>query len=172
MTRPKTKSELLAECVKERQALDGLLATVQAEQMLQSGFAGEWTIKDLLAHLYEWEQMLLGWIAAGERGETPGVPGDGYKWSQLPALNEAIRQKHLRRPLEEVLEMYRSSYRQISERMEAFSEEALFKPGLYAWLNTNTLAAYFTGCTSSHYRWARAEIRKGLKGKPLEIGKS
>ena len=61
--------------------------------------------------------------------------------------------------------MCSASYHQIMEKIETLSEEALFTPGLYPWMNKNTLAAYFTSCTSSHYRWARAEIRKGLKKK-------
>lgn len=165
MPRPQSKAELLSESQKEHAKLEEILAPLSPEQMAASGVMGEWSIKDLLAHLYEWEQMLLGWIAAGERDERPSVPGEGYKWSQLPALNEAIRQKHIHRSLEEVLEMYRSSYRQISEKMEAFSEEELFKPGLYPWLKENTLAAYFTSSTGSHYRWAWKEIKKGLRGR-------
>jgi len=165
MPKPQTKTELLSESRKEHQALDEILASLSMDEMLQNGVAGEWTVKDLLAHLYEWEQMVLMWLAAGERGEKPAVPAEGYKWSQLPALNEVIRQKHLARPLKEVRAMYGASYRQIMEKIETLSEEELFTPGLYPWMNKNTLAAYFTSCTSSHYRWAREEIRKGLKKK-------
>ncbi len=163
MSKPNSKAMLLSESKKEHEALEGLLATLNEEQMLKSGIIGEWSIKDLLAHLYEWEQMVLNWQAAGEAGERPGVPAEGYKWSQLPALNEVIRQKHLARPLNEVRAMCSASYHQIMEKIETLSEEALFTPGLYPWMNKNSLAAYFTSCTSSHYRWARAEIRKGLR---------
>jgi hypothetical protein len=29
--------------------------------MLQSGVWGEWSLKDLLVHLVEWERMFMGW---------------------------------------------------------------------------------------------------------------
>jgi hypothetical protein len=48
--------------------------------------------------------------------------------------------------------------------VEALSEEELFTPRLYPWTNKNALAAYFISATSSHYAWARKEVRKCLKG--------
>jgi hypothetical protein len=49
--------------------------------------------------------------------------------------------------------------------IERLSEEILFTRGLYPGINQNHLAAYFTSCTSSQYRWALKEIRKGLRAK-------
>ena len=163
MPRPHTKPLLLSESQKEHDALEAYLDTLTSEQMTQTGIVGEWSIKDVLAHLYEWEQMVLGWLAASERGETPHVPAEGYKWNQLPALNEEIYQKYYQQPLEEVLSMYRASYQQVMETIEGIPEEKLFTRGLHRWMNKNAFAAYFTSCTSSHYRWARKEMRKGFR---------
>jgi uncharacterized protein (TIGR03083 family) len=165
MPRPLSKSQLLSESQKEREALEQFLATLTPEQMTQSGVLGEWSAKDVLAHLYEWEQMVLAWLAASQRGETPHVPAEGYKWSQLPALNEIIREKHSGRSLDEILTLFRDSYSQVMQTIEGLSEAMLFTPGLYPWMNKNTLGAYFVSCTSSHYRWARKEMKKGLKEK-------
>jgi hypothetical protein len=119
----------------------------------------------VLAHLYEWEQMALGWLAASQHGESPYVLAEGYKWSQLPALNEKIREKHSSRSLDETLALFRDSYNQTMQTIESLSEEVLFTPGLYPWMNKNTLGAYFASATSSHYRWARKEMKKGMKVK-------
>ncbi|MBC8507130.1 MAG: ClbS/DfsB family four-helix bundle protein [Chloroflexi bacterium] len=163
MPRPHTKELLLSESQKEREKLEKFLATLTPDQMLQSGIVAEWSVKDVLAHLFEWEQMVLGWLATGQRGDTPNVPAEGYKWNQLPALNEEIRQKHLQRTLDEIQVMFDESYQQTIQTIAGHSEETLFTSGLYPWMNKNTLAAYFTSCTSSHYRWALKEIRKGLR---------
>lgn len=163
MPRPYTKPQILAESRKEREALENFLSLLSPEQMTEPGMLGEWSVKDVLAHLYEWEQMVLGWLAASQRGESPHVPAEGYKWNQLPALNEVIREKHSRRTLDELLPMFRNSYEQVMTTVEKLSEEDLLTPGLYPWMNKNTLAAYFVSCTSSHYRWARTEMKKGLK---------
>lgn len=163
MPRPHTKALLLSASQKEHQALEQYLETLSTEQMTRSGVVGEWAVKDVLAHLYEWEQMVLGWLNAGQRGETPQVPAEGFKWNQLPALNEHIFQKHRGRTLDEVLEMFHQSFQQVMDTIEGMPEETLFTAGLYPWMNQNTLASYFTSCTSSHYVWARKEIRKGQR---------
>ena len=165
MPKPQNKAELIAASHKERQALEEFLSTLTAEQKTQPGIVGHWSVKDMLAHLIEWEQMVLGWLAAGEAGQKPHVPAEGYKWSQIPALNEAIRQKYQARPLDEIEGLFSESYRQTMAAIERLSEESLFTPGLYPWMNKNTLAAYFTSCTGSHYRWARKELRKGFRAK-------
>ncbi|MBN2500170.1 MAG: ClbS/DfsB family four-helix bundle protein [Anaerolineales bacterium] len=163
MPRPHTKTHLLAESEKEHNALEDTLSTLTPEQITQTGVVGEWSVKDVLTHLYAWEQMVLSWLAASQNGETPYVPAEGYKWSQLPALNEHIRVTHAGHSLDEVQTMFQASYQQTTERIAPLSEEMLFTPGLYPWMNKNTFAAYFTSCTSSHYRWARKEIRKGVR---------
>ncbi len=165
MPRPHTKALLLSECQEEHDALEEFLDTLTPEQMTQPGIVGEWSVKDVLAHLYEWEQMVLGWLGTSQRGEMPHVPAEGYKWNQLPALNEEIYKKYRQLRLDEILDMFKESYQQIVETIEGIPEETLFTPGLYPWMNKNTLAAYFTSCTGSHYRWARKEIRKGFRAK-------
>ena len=163
MPRPTTKAQILSESRKEHDALEQFLASLSPAQMTQPGLVGDWSAKDVLAHLIEWEQMVLGWYAAGLRGETPALPAEGYKWSQLPTLNQRIYEQHRDRSLADVLEGFRTSYHQIMALAESLSEEELFTPGRYAWARTNALASYIVSCTSSHYRWARTELCKGLR---------
>src|SRR5699024_4666799 len=51
-------------------------------------------IRDVLAHLYHWHQMLLDWYELGMRDEIPIIPAAGYTWRTLPALNLAIWQQY------------------------------------------------------------------------------
>lgn len=165
MPRPTSKAELLAAIDQERSALDGLLATLTPEQMTSASVVGDWTVKDVLAHLVEWEQMVLGWYQAGLRGETPALPAPGYNWGQTPQLNQVIYEKHRDRPLDEILAHYQSSHAEIMALIQQLSNDDLFGARKYAWTRNNTLGAYFVSATSSHYLWARNEIRKGLKKK-------
>ena len=64
-----------------------------------------------------------------------------------------------------MLKLYRDSYKQIMKTIEHTPENEMFTPGLYPWMNKNTLGAYFVSATSSHYRWACKEMKKGLKEK-------
>ncbi len=164
MPRPTTKAQLLEAMQAEHAALDKVLAALTPEQMTTFSPATNWSIKDVLAHLTAWEQLCLGWYQAGERGQTPHLPAEGFNWAQLPALNRQIYEARRARPLAEVRQQYRASYQRILKTVQALSEEELFTPKLYAWTNKNALAAYFISATSSHYAWARKEVRKCLKG--------
>lgn len=165
MPRPTSKTDLLQAINQERGALQALLDTLSPEQMTVPGIVGEWAVKDVLAHLTTWEQMVLGWHAAGLRGETPELPAPGFKWNQTPALNQQIYETHRDQPLDEVLAQFQASSAEILAVIEGLSNEDLFRAGRFAWTQKNTLGTYFVSATSSHYLWARTEIRKGLKAR-------
>jgi hypothetical protein len=109
--------------------------------------------------------MCLGWYKAGLRGEIPPLPAPGFKWNQTPQLNQQIYEKHHDRPLDEVLEQFHASHREILEVIQGLSNEKLFTSGHYAWTKKNTLGTYMVSATSSHYLWARKETRKGFRAK-------
>ncbi len=165
MPRPTSKNDLLAAIEKERTALEAYIETLSPEQMTIPGIVGAWSAKDVLAHLIEWEQMVLSWHAAGLQGETPELPAPGFKWNQTPALNQQIFEKHRDRSLAEILEQFQTSHEEILGIIQGLSNEELFTASQFAWTKKNTLGTYFVSATSSHYLWARQEIRKGLKNK-------
>jgi hypothetical protein len=163
MPRRTTKTQLLAEIAAERQALLKWISPLSPAQMSQPGILGLWSVKDVLAHLMEWEQMFLGWYATGLKGQTPAMPAEGYNWRQLPQLNQRIYEKYARVTLEEVLNQAERSYKQMLKLVQDLPEADLFTPGRFAWTGKHPLASFITPNTSSHYRWARDGIRKGLK---------
>jgi hypothetical protein len=165
MPRPTSKTDLLAAINQEREALETTLEALTHEQMVKPGVVGEWSVKDVLTHLIEWEQMVLEWYRAGLRGENPELPAPGYKWNQTPQLNQLIYEKHRDRPLDEVMEQLQASHREILGVIQELSNEELFTTGRYTWTQKNTMGTYFVSATSSHYLWARKEIRKGIKAR-------
>jgi hypothetical protein len=163
MPRAATKEQLIEDAQTERAALEKLLATLTPEQMTQSAVADDWSAKDMLAHLIEWEGMVMKWYATGIKGKSPAVPSEEYNWGQLPQLNHVIYLKHRERSLEDIQKEFKSSYKKIMKVIEGIPEKELFTRGQYSWTRNNLLSAYFVSATSSHYRWARGEIRKKVK---------
>ena len=159
MPRPTTKAQLLSEMAKEHEALERFFETLGPGEVVRPGAVGQWSAKDVLAHLTAWEQLVLGWYQAGLRGETPRTPAEDLTWAQLPALNQRIHAQHRDRPLAEVRDAFDRSFLEISAAVKGMSEDELFGRGVYAWTRTTTLGSYLTSCTSSHYRWARTEMR-------------
>ena len=167
MPKPTTIKDLLSDIQKERDALEQFLATLSPEQMIQWGAIGDWSPKDVLAHLAEWHQLCLDWYNAGLHNETPHLPAEGFKWSQMPALNHKIFEKYRDRSLVYVWDFFRSSHQQILDIVEGANEEELFKPGYFSWTKSSSLSSYVIPCTSEHYRWARTAMRKSLKVKKV-----
>jgi hypothetical protein len=163
MPRPTTKEELLSEIIDERARLEVFINTIPKDVFSTKKVVGEWTSKDVISHLIAWEQMVILWVQSGYTGKTIPIPADGFKWSELPALNEKIFQAHKDDPMEDVLKRFQESYQQTLDLLKSVSEKDLFTPGLHKWQNKNMLSAYFKSCMSSHYLWARKEITRGLK---------
>lgn len=55
-----------------RERLDACLASLDPQALLRPGVVGNWSVKDILAHLVGWNNALLGWYQAG----LDGLPGD------------------------------------------------------------------------------------------------
>ena len=163
MSKPTTKNQIIEAAQTERTALEQLLADLTPEQMIQPKVVGDWSAKDVLAHLIEWEQMVVKWYEAGVKDKVPAVPSEEYNWGQLPQLNHAIYLKHRDRSLADIQKEFKASYKKIIKTIQDIPEKELFTRGHFAWTRNNTLAAYFVSGTSSHYRWARTALRKGFK---------
>ena len=165
MARPNNKTDLLVAIENDWGALNKCLESFTPQEMIEPDIVGYWSVKDVLAHLSAWEGMCLGWYQTGVRGETPQLPSPGFKWNQITELNQQIYEEHQDDTLEEVLEIFRESSREILDLIRELSNEQLFTAGHYAWTKKNTLGTYLVSNTSSHYAWARKEIKKGFKVK-------
>lgn len=156
------KKDLLSEIQRERSALDDTLALLSDRHMTKSGVThGGWSVKDVLAHLVEWQQMNLVWYAAGLRGETPAMPAPGYTLRELPRLNQMIYRKHHRRSLQAVMGDYLSYHQRIVLLIEAVPDSDLVTLGRFTWTGPSwTLSDYLRAGTAAHYLWARTRIRR------------
>jgi hypothetical protein len=60
----KTKNNVIVKVITDRRRLEQNLDKLSPEEMVQNGVVGEWSVKDLLAHLAAWEELYMGWLAA------------------------------------------------------------------------------------------------------------
>ena len=170
MGRRLRKKDLLTEIERERTALDQTLALLSARQMTKAGVTrGGWSVKDVLAHLVEWQQMNLDWYAAGLRGEKPAMPAPGYTLRELPRLNQMIYRKHHRRSLQAVMTDYRTYHQRIVALIEAVPDSDLVTLGRFTWTGPSwTLSDYLRASTAAHYLWARKRIRRWWRAQTNE----
>ncbi|MHB8107348.1 MAG: isochorismatase family protein [Candidatus Cryosericum sp.] len=163
MPKPTNKRELLDEAQREYEALIKQVTGFTVKELVRPGVIGEWSIKDILAHLLEWQRMCLGWYEAGLRGEKPSLPAKGYNWSQLPALNQDIYERHKDAKLDTIRSQLEASHKHMLDVAGSLSEEELFTAGRHKWTGVSTLASYIDANTGAHYRWAQTGIRRGTK---------
>lgn len=165
LPRPKSKPELIEQATDRFDALIAEIDKLSDAQMAESGTAGDWSVKDVLAHLTAWHEMCLSWYRAGVAGETPKTPSEKYTWKQTPDLNQDIWENAKDLPLKDVRRRFSDSHAETLATISDISNEDLFVNRPFKWTKSTTLGSYFVSCTGSHYDWARKEIRKGLKQK-------
>lgn len=160
MTKHKTKEALLGDIQVQRRQLELNLHALTPAELVAPGVVGEWSVKDLLAHLAAWEQLLLGWDAAGRAGRIPSIAPVGLSRAAIADLNQQIYAQNCTRPLEDVQEEFHRSYEQVWAILQTIPEEEMFAAGRFAWTGRLSLADYIAGNTCSHYRWAKNQIRR------------
>jgi hypothetical protein len=103
----KTREELLREIEAERAAWQALTREVGEERMEEPGPMGDWTFKDLTAHLVLWGDWMIARVEAGPGGSVPspwpallGAADEIDDWDEV---NAWMRERHRARPLGEVL---------------------------------------------------------------------
>ncbi len=157
--RAKTKKELLESIRTTRELLEKKFSKLSPKQMVWPGSMDDWSVKDILAHLVDWEQRFIGWYKAGQRGETPETPAPGFSWRELPKLNQVGFEQHKNETLENVLERFEKSYLEILELVKGMKEQEIFETRYYEWTGNSSLLTWIAANTSSHYNWARRNIR-------------
>jgi hypothetical protein len=159
MTTISSKEELLQAIHASRHELEKKFSKLTPSQMAWPGSMDHWSVKDILAHLVDWEQRLILWYQAGLRGENPETPAPGMTWRDLPKLNQQGYERHKDQPLDQVLEEFENSYRQVLSLVESMSEEEIFTEDVYAWTGNSPLLTWIAANTYKHYNWAKRQIR-------------
>ncbi|CAA9535208.1 MAG: hypothetical protein AVDCRST_MAG59-163 [uncultured Thermomicrobiales bacterium] len=132
-----TAGQVLAAIERERAAWDDLLGRVGEGRMLEPGPMGEWTFKDLVAHLNGWSDRRLDKLEAVAHGQpepAPGWPaefGDGDEDEQVEQINAWIYERNKDRLLTEVLEESREGYARLAAIVGMVPEEGLNDPARF-----------------------------------------
>ena len=155
------KASILDELRSKYAALEAILAPLDKAQMTTPGVIGNWSIKDILAHITAWQHRLLTWLHAARHNQKPTISGPDSE-EEMDRLNEQFYQENKSRPLADVLGNFRSSYLQIMEAVQAIPEEDLIDPHRFAWLNGDSLRQLVAGDTYDHYQEHQQQIEEWL----------
>ncbi len=144
------KASILDQMHTQYAMLEKILTPLDAAQMTTAGVNGDWSIKDVLAHMTAWHHRLLNILHAARRNEEPTISGPASD-EEVDRLNEQFYQEQKFRPLDEVLNDFRTFYPQIVEAVQAMNEEDLLDPLRFAWMGGVPLWQVVAGDTYEHY---------------------
>jgi len=140
------KQELLERVEREAELWEMFLGEIGEEYMQQPGVAGEWSFKDVVAHLSTWRGNTLARLRAARQDQTPSTQFWPAGWDEeddedLEKINGWIYKENCDRSLRDVLNESRQQFRYLRELVRTLSEETLFDPDRFAWMEGKPLAS-------------------------------
>ena len=142
------KSELQQWLHEEYRQWNALLAEIGHERMEQSGVNGEWSMKDIVAHLTGWQRHLNNRLTAAARGEpkpAPPWPADLKEEDDINAwIYESSHRQSSRELLEEMDQVMQELFTVVDQLPDDVRIEHI-EPAFYlVWLdNKRYLASEF-----------------------------
>lgn len=169
MSRPTTKTELVDLGQDKYTKLTELVDSF-SNQDVHFEFPSHYlnrNIRDVIAHLYHWHFLLLGWYNSGMAGNKPSMPAEEYSWKDLPKLNQAIHRQYQNHSLKDASALLNQSHHKLLAIIQKHSDQELFEKKRYSWTGSTSMGAYLISATSSHYDWAIKLIRKAYRSKGI-----
>lgn len=114
-----------------------LVVEVGPERMHEPGPMGDWTFRDLVAHLAAWRNLRIPQIEAVARGEpqpAPPWPADLTE-DDYDAVNAWFQERDRERPLDELLDDYDRSFERLAAAIEALPEAVATDPGAFDFID-------------------------------------
>lgn len=114
-----------------------LVAEVGRQRMHEPGPMGEWTFKDLAAHLAAWRNYRIPMVAAAGRGESMPAPPWPAELTEddYDAINAWFQERDADRSLDEVLDDYDTSFERLALALEALPESVAHDPNGLPWMS-------------------------------------
>jgi hypothetical protein len=156
IVRATTKSQLLETIEQEWAQLQSALNGLDEEQMLLPGVVGEWSLKDVLAHIAVWQSHLVTAMFRAEKGFKPQVFDSEAEVDRFNRQNYLEQQT---RTFEQIWDDLDSSYRQLLKRLDNWSEAMLFEAQRFKWMQGQPFVRFVEGDSSEHYAEHAEDIR-------------
>ncbi len=132
-----------------------LLASMSDEQITVQHVPSNWSTKDVIAHLWAWQQISITRMEAAVLNREPEFPkwvaelhGD---WEEnANQTNAWIYETHHEKPWSEVYQNWRDGFLRFLESGEPISEKDLLDGDRYPWLKGYSLAFILVASYDHH----------------------
>lgn len=162
MTETDRRADLVAHIRAERAWWADLVAEIGEHRMTEPGPMGDWTFKDLAAHLLGWRDRTIGRLEAAAKGEEPAPPWPA-ELDGDDSINAWIHERNRDRPVRNVLDDVDRSYERLANAVAALPEDLVARPGAMPGLEGEALADadFFGHVHDEHEPSIRAWLDRG-----------
>jgi uncharacterized damage-inducible protein DinB len=117
-----TVQEIVEKVKRERATWEALIEQIEQERLTQHGVAGQWSVKDIIAHITWHEREMVGLVKAHALvgSELWNLPTD--------ERNAAIYDEISEQPLEQVLEESTQVSQQLIDMLPSLTDQDLTNP--------------------------------------------
>lgn len=151
-----SKQELIAEITSGRALLDAALSKVDEERMPLIILHGEWSTKDLIAHLGFWEDTVVKLFNILHTGKIPEP-------FELDALNAKVLAESRKQSLSDVCRQEKAAYQKVLALVKSTSDDELFNPNHFPWTGGKPFEELIRDNTCGHYEEHLPELMAWLK---------
>jgi len=132
-----------------------LLASMDEEQITAPHFDYNWSIKDVIAHLWGWQQISIARMEGGALDREPEFPKwvmelQGIWEENADQTNAKFYEINHKKPWSEVYKNWRDGFLRFLELGEPISERDLLDGSRYPWLKGYSLAFILVASYDHH----------------------
>jgi len=149
------KSQILFQLKQSFAQWQDLLASLDQEQMITPLTPSDWTVKDIVAHMWAWQQGSVARMEAALRDRPPAYPdwwlANGPDPEEdLNRTNAWIFRANRERSWESVYTHWKDQFQRYISLTSTLGEDDLLIPGRYAWMGSYAIADSCLGSIEHH----------------------
>lgn len=140
VTNSKLKHQLVEIVDEERTDWEALLADVDPDLMDEPGVTGDWSFRDVTAHLLAWRDGGIRLLEAEARGEPePPTPWPATLTND-DEINAWLAERDRDIPVDTVLDAYADTFARMRTVVMALPDDALTDPEYFPWMAGQSVA--------------------------------
>jgi hypothetical protein len=149
------KEHILAALRENFDQWEELLARLSEEEITTPHFDFDWSIKDVMAHLWDWQQISIARMEGGVRDREPEYPkwilSLGEDWEEdANRVNALMFERNHEKPWSEIYQNWKDGFLRFLKLGNDISERALLDGDKYPWLKGYSLAFILVASYDHH----------------------
>lgn len=149
------KEHILAALREQFEQWEELLASLSEKQINAPRFELDWCIKDVIAHLWAWQQVSIARMESGVQAREPAYPdwivSIGEDWEDdSDRVNALTFERNHEEPWSEIYENWRKGFLQFLQFGEKLPERDLLDSDRFPWMKGHSLAFILVASYDHH----------------------